>query len=126
MAGPSDASGKFEIYVRPFPPGDGRRGTWLVSAGGGGLQPRWRADGKELFYFATDNTLMAADVKLEPDFESGTPRALFTSEGGYGSSTRFRWALARDGKRFLLVSQVMGGVSEPATVVLNWQAGLKK
>jgi hypothetical protein len=79
-----------------------------------------------LFYFATDSTLMAADVKFEPAFESGTPHALFTSQGGFGSSTRFRWALARDGKRFLLVSQVMGGVSEPVTVVLNWQAGLKK
>ena len=84
----SDETGKFEIYVRPFPPGDGRPEKWLVSAGGGGLQPRWRADGKELFYFATDSTLMAADVKLEPAFESGTPHALFTSQGGFGSSTR--------------------------------------
>jgi hypothetical protein len=45
---------------------------------------------------------------------------------GFGSNTRFRWALARDGKRFLLVSLAFGAASEPATVVLNWQSGLKK
>jgi hypothetical protein len=70
--------------------------------------------------------LMAADIQLEPAFQSGAPHALFASPGGFFSVTQFRWELARDGKRFLLVSPAFGAVPEPATVVLNWQSGLKK
>ena len=125
MAYASDETGRFEIYVRPFPPDQQRTGKSLVSAGGG-LQPKWRGDGKELFYFAPDSKLMAADVRLEPSFQSGTPHALFNSQAGFGSSTRYRWSLTRDGKRFLLVSMVTGVISEPVTVVLNWQSALKK
>ena len=54
----SDESGKPEVYVRPFPPGDGRTGHRLVSSNGGTV-PRWPADGKELFYLAPDSHLMS-------------------------------------------------------------------
>ncbi len=121
----SDEAGRFEIYVRPFPPGREPQGKWLVSAGGE-LQPRWRGDGKELFYFAPDSKLMAAAIQSEPSFQSGVPHPLFNSQAGFGSNSRFRWSLTRDGKRFLLVSLATGVASEPTTVVLNWQSGLKK
>jgi Tol biopolymer transport system component len=122
----SDESGRFEIYVQPFPPEPGRPGKWLVSAGGG-LQPRWSGDGRELIYVAPDGSLMVADVRFEPSFGSGAPRILFHAQAGLaGSSTKFRWSLTRDGKRFLLVSLATGVASEPATVVLYWQTALKK
>ena len=121
----SDESGKYEIYVRPFPPGDGRTGRSLISSGGG-LQPRWRGDGKELFYFGPDSKLMAVDIHLDPVLQAGTPHALFGTQGGFGSITLYRWDVTRDGKRFLMMTPATGVASAPATVVLNWQAGLKK
>ena len=74
----SNESGRAEVYVRPFPPGSGRSGKWLVSSNGG-FQPRWRGDGGELFYLSADRRMMAVDVKLVPRFEPGTPRALFST-----------------------------------------------
>jgi Tol biopolymer transport system component len=64
-----------EIYVQSFPAGAGQ---YLVSSGGG-MQPRWRHDGKELFYIAGDGKLMAVDVKTAPRFEAAHPHALFDS-----------------------------------------------
>ena len=91
------------------------------------MQPRWSGDGRELIYVAPDASLMAADVRFEPSFGSGAPRTLFHPQAGLaGSNTKFRWSLTRDGKRFLLVSPATGASSTPATVVLNWQAALKK
>ncbi|SPF45128.1 Serine/threonine protein kinase [Candidatus Sulfopaludibacter sp. SbA4] len=121
----SDLSGKFEIYVQPFPPGDGRAGRWLVSSTGG-LQPRWRGDGKELFYLAPDARLMAVDIKLEPAFQSGPPHPLFGTQMLAAGTTLFRYDVTRDGKRFLMVVPAPGTTSAPATVVLNWQSGLRR
>ena len=122
MAYCSDESGKFEIYVRPFPPGGERSGKWMVSYGGG-LQPRWRADGKELFYLGANRKLMAVDVKTEPAFQTSTPHPLFDTPY-VGTNTLYRYDVARDGKRFLLIVPSAGVASAPATVVLNWEAGL--
>jgi Tol biopolymer transport system component len=69
----SDESGVYEIYVQPFPPTGGK---WQVSTGGG-VQPRWRRDGKELFYVAFDRTLMAVDVSTTPAISFGAPRRFF-------------------------------------------------
>ena len=55
----SDASGRNEVYVQPFP--DAAGGKWIVSQGGG-MQPRWRQDGRELFYQSADSTLMSVEV----------------------------------------------------------------
>jgi Tol biopolymer transport system component len=68
----SDDSGRSEIYVRPFPPDVSRGGRWQVSSAGGS-QPRWRGDGKELFYLAPDRKLMAVEIRTEPAFQRGTP-----------------------------------------------------
>jgi Tol biopolymer transport system component len=120
----SDESGRFEIYVRPFPPDDRRSGKWLVSAAAG-VQPRWRADGKELFYLSADAKLMAVDIRTDPAFQPGAPHILFDA-GITGSSPYFRYDVARDGTRFLIPAAAAESASVPATVVLNWQEALKK
>ena len=90
----SDESGQYEIYVTRYPQG-GRR--WLVSTGGG-VEPEWRADGKELFY-QNGAKFMAVDVKQGTDFSSGKPRVLFESD------FRGSFNVAADGSRFLIVKR---------------------
>jgi len=121
----SNESGKNEIYVQPFPAPSG--GKWRVS-NEGGTQPRWRRDGKEMFYVSKDAKLMAVEVSLNPVFKAGIPKALFPVSYN-GSSNEYD--VATDGQRFLVNSIFPG--TEPGspasphlTVVLNWQAGLKK
>src|SRR5262249_2436512 len=63
-----------DIYVESFPAGAGK---FQISTGEGGRQPRWRRDGKELFYLSADDRLMAVDVKTQPRFEAGAPKPLF-------------------------------------------------
>ena len=64
---------EFEIYVQPFPKASG--GKWMISKGGG-TEPRWSRDGRELFYFS-GQTLMGLPIRLQPTFSSGAPTALF-------------------------------------------------
>ena len=125
-------SGKSEIYVQNFPTPTGR---WRVSTGGG-IQPVWRRDGKELFYIAPDGKLMAAPLKLAQTAEPGTPVPLFdthverggTQVGGFWH----QYDVTPDGTRFLvnaLLEPAAGAVPapvEPITVIVNWVAGLKK
>jgi hypothetical protein len=96
---------KTQIYVQSFPVGTGK---FQISTGDGGREPRWRRDGKELFYIATDGKLMAVEVKTAPRFEAGVPKALFDSRilGGGGPAARalFRYDVAADGKRFLVAA----------------------
>ena len=94
----SNESDRAEIYLRPFPPGDGRAGKWLISSNGG-QQPRWRGDGKELFYLGPDRTMMAVDVKADPVFQSAAPHALFTAAAVNANSVMFQYDVTRDGKR---------------------------
>jgi len=72
----SDESGALEIYVRPFSPGGSAGAKWLVSKGGG-IYPRWRADGKRLFYSTLNSQLMAVEIDAGKGFLAGTPRRLF-------------------------------------------------
>jgi Tol biopolymer transport system component len=122
----SDESGKYEIYVQPFPPSEGLAGKSLVSSAGG-RQPRWRADGKELFYIALDGKLMAVDTRMEPTFQPLTPHLLFATPTITGATNvQFRYDVTSDGKKFLMVNVATGEPSSPVTVVLNWEAGLNK
>jgi len=122
----SDAGGRNEIYVRPFPPAESG-GQWKVS-NNGGVQPRWSRDGKELFYIATDGKLTAVAVSTAGGtFKSGTPQLLFDSQayGGGTNTVSMRWDLTPDGKKFLIITQATENSSSPMTVILNWPALLK-
>jgi eukaryotic-like serine/threonine-protein kinase len=97
------------------------RSPWLVSKGGG-VMPRWRRDGKELFYISPDSRMMAVEVTTNSVFKSGEPHALFQTDI---ADTRIRtgpmsWDIAPDG-RFLIISETATDAS--ITVVLNWRAG---
>ena len=123
----SDETGQFEIYVRKFTPdasatGFSTSGKWQVSYGGG-LRPKWSADGKELFYVTPDGKVMAAAVTLSPAFQAGTPKLLFQSPPQPG---RPNGDITADGRRFLFPVPADPAAQPPFSVVLNWQAGLKK
>ena len=117
----SNESGRNEVYVQSFPPSGGK---WQVSTTGG-AQPRWRPDGKELFYLTPDRKLVAVEVKPRPAaFEVGAPRLLFqTTVQRYEAPNRY--AVSRDGRRFLINSAVEE-TNQTLTVVLNWTAELKR
>ena len=120
----SNETGKWEIYVTSFPE---PRGRWQVSTGGGG-QPRWRSDGKELFYLSSDGKIMAVPVTAGANFDSGTPVALFqvTAWQPFSSRDLFVYDVSRDGQRFLINTQVKQAETAPMSVVLNWTATLNR
>jgi hypothetical protein len=96
---------------------------WLVSRGGG-VQSRWRRDGKEVFYISPDSKLMAVEVKTRPEFQSGTPQALFMTDlidTGIRTGPA-SWDVGPDG-RFLFITE--SSIDASVTVVLNWRAGMK-
>lgn len=109
LAYTSDESGQFEVYVISFPALDQKL---KVSTEGGG-QPRWRKDGKELYYRAPASTaIMAVDIKTSGKLESGVPHALFTptQRGTVGANPiRHQLAVTPDGQRFLLRIASAGG-----------------
>ncbi len=98
---------------------------WQISAAGGD-QPRWRRDGKELFFISDDQKLMVVPVKTGAAFEAGAPQPLFDIQPINNQlSGRFAYQPTADGQRFLVTAPA-GGQTTPLTVVLNWQAGLVK
>jgi Tol biopolymer transport system component len=120
----SDASDTSEVYVRPLTPSEGNREERLIS-NGGGSQPRWRGDGRELYYFA-GRKLMAVDTTTSPAFKVGVPRPLFETTVSIGNTMGVHnWDVTRDGKRFL-ITVASENNSAPINVVLNWQTALRK
>jgi serine/threonine protein kinase/Tol biopolymer transport system component len=124
MAYASNESGQPEIYVRPFP---ASTPVWKVSTAGG-VQPRWRGDGKELFFVAPDAKMMAVSIKAapgpKPSFEPGTPVPLFDVHVD-DVAIAYRYDVTRDGNRFL-VETALSSVAPRMTVWSNWTAALKK
>jgi Tol biopolymer transport system component len=120
----SNESGKWEIFVAAFP---GPGGSWKVSSAGGS-EPRWRRDGKELFYLAPDGSLMAVEVKEGPTFEAGAAKPLFQTRRRehVSSSDMFSYDVSADGQRFLVNADIGEVTSLPLMVVLNWTAALKR
>jgi Tol biopolymer transport system component len=113
----SNESGAYKVYVVPFP---GSGGKWQVSSGGGS-SPRWRRDGKELFYYSSDNKLMAAEVSAHgSSLEVGVIQALFEARL-YGAFGRFD--VSADGQRFLIPYEA-GQPTTAITLVVNWPADL--
>jgi eukaryotic-like serine/threonine-protein kinase len=127
----SDESGRDEIYVREFSPDSAAAsdsgGKWLISTGGG-RQPRWSEDGKQLYYMTFDWKLRSVDIATKPEFRAGLPRDLFQGPPpGALSIEGESWALTPDGKRFLFIAPAQQGsqAQVPFTVVLNWQVALR-
>lgn len=113
----SNESGRFEIYVRPFP---GPGGQWQVSIGGG-VSPRWRSDNKELFFLAPDNKLMAVAATAQSGtFVPGPPQVLFQTHAAPGANKQ-QYDVSRDG-RFLINTELQDAVTEPLHLLLNWRA----
>jgi serine/threonine protein kinase len=112
----SDTSGRDEVYVRHF---SGSGGLWQVSVDGG-TAPRWRADGKELYFLTPDETLMAVETGSQGNtFTAGAPKPLFQPRI-VAAITRPPYDVARDG-RFLINSDVREASTEPIHLLLNWK-----
>ena len=123
MAYATDESGRFEIYVAEFP---GRRGRWQVSTNGG-MQPVWRADGRELFYLGPDQTLLSSEVRSGVSFEAAAPVALF--KANFPPSVPAYWRYydtSADGQRFLVAALLAEAGATPIDVVLDWTSVLRK
>ena len=119
-------SGKREVYITPFP---SKAGKWQVSSTGG-RYPRWRADGKELFFLANnDTTVMAVDVDLSGSAPRiDTPKELFPVQLVYSPMSP-EWGaydVTADGKHFLVDSMDQVPAPEPINLIVNWDAELKK
>jgi serine/threonine protein kinase len=119
----SDKTGRFEIYLQPFP---GSGGDSPVSTDGG-AQVRWNPDGRELFYIAADDRLMAVPIRFASDgktVESGTPLGLFaTNVGSTAPNTnRQQYMVSPDGQSFVMNSVPEEVAASPITVILNWKA----
>jgi serine/threonine protein kinase len=117
LAYASDESGQFEVYVRPFPgPGPKR----LVSSGGG-TEPRWRGDGREIFYRIGD-AVMGAEVAMSPSFRTSDPQVLF--RGAFRTAVNWQtWDVMPDGQRFLLI-QDFARPRTSVAMVQNWVQSL--
>jgi hypothetical protein len=120
----SNESGKWEVYVTSFPAAQGK---WQVSSGGG-EQPRWRGDGKELFYLSSDGKMMAAPVSEGANFDAGAPIVLFQANPREAAATSEQafYDVSRDGQRFLINTEVRQAEVEPMSIVLNWAAKLNQ
>ncbi|MFN7938071.1 MAG: protein kinase [Bryobacteraceae bacterium] len=124
----SDESGRFEVYVRPFPSGASK---WKVSLDGGEF-PLWRGDGKEIYFVSPERKLMAVPVKAESGpsarLEVSTPQLLFDAplHAWPAGSPLYPYAVAPEGKRFLMNARLADQEEIPLTVVVNWLKALKK
>jgi Tol biopolymer transport system component len=119
----SDESNRYEIYIQRFP---GPGGKERISTDGG-VQPRWRSDGREIFFITPDFSLAAAEIALPPSDGPPTiksPRVLFPTRmvpGGIGIA-RQQYVVSRDGQRFLINAREAGGEApSPVTLLLNWR-----
>ena len=121
----SNETGSMEVYVSPFLNGNGK---WQVSSGGG-QEPRWRQDGKELFYVAANGKMMAAAVTAAgASFEAGSPAALFQTHRRQPISAQdvFSYDVSSDGQRFLIITKVDEANAAPLSVLLNWASQLER
>jgi Tol biopolymer transport system component/Ser/Thr protein kinase RdoA (MazF antagonist) len=118
----SDETGRSELYVRAL---SGSHQQWQVSANGGS-QPRWRADGKELFFLAPDGHVMSAAIDVAPVFRPGTPKALFRLPRMPDRDTPIFEDVTPDGQRVVLNVPVVERSSVGFHLILNWTALLEK
>ena len=115
----SDESGTVHVYVRPWP----SLAQAIRVSVRDGAQPKWRADGRELFYVTSDGTIMAAAVTPGPGpLRMGAPQRLFSTPMNLLSGLRNSYAPAPDGQRFLVLSPIVERKASPVTAIVNWTA----
>jgi Tol biopolymer transport system component len=120
LAYASNQSGRYEIYVQDA----AQASQQTVVSTAGGLQPRWRRDGRELYYLQLDGTLMSIGIGAESRLRATSPRPLFkTARFGFNLYGNDYWPSA-DGQRFL-VRVPVDAPSPSITVVTNWPALLR-
>jgi eukaryotic-like serine/threonine-protein kinase len=124
MAYATNETGSWEVYISPFPSGNGK---WQVSTGGG-EEPRWRQDGKELFYLSAEGKMMAVAITASARFEAGSPIALFQPHRRQPDSSQdvFSYDVSRDGQRFLFNTKVDEINAAPLSITLNWASEMEK
>jgi Tol biopolymer transport system component len=115
----SDESSSAQVFVETFPAGGGK---WQISTSGG-TRPRWRADGRELFYLGPHAELLAVPITPTPQLTPGTPVKLFDS---WARGVLAGYDVSRDGQRFVMNAPGEDFVQTPATVILNWPTLLKQ
>ena len=117
----SNESGRPEVYVARFPEQDGKR---QISSDGG-YQPRWRPDGKELYFVGADRKLMAVEVSLS-ESSMNVGRVAVLGIGPIDTTKQFLYNVSRDGQRFLVAAEPERNSGQPLTLVQNWTATLPK
>jgi Tol biopolymer transport system component/predicted Ser/Thr protein kinase len=119
----SDESGRFEIYVQPYP---GPGGKWQISTDGGS-EPLWNPNGRELFY-RSGAKMMAVDIATQPSFAAGKARVLFEGQYQPSPATIPNYDVSPDGQRFLMLKSSEQTQAAPTqiNVVLNWFEELKR
>jgi Tol biopolymer transport system component len=124
MAYASNETGSMQVYVSPFLSGNGK---WQVSSAGG-QEPKWRQDGKELFYVAPEGKMMAVAVKIGASFEASSPVALFQTHRRQPVSSQdvFSYDVSGDGQKFLILTKVDEANAAPLSVLLNWASDIEK
>jgi eukaryotic-like serine/threonine-protein kinase len=123
----SDEAGQSQIHVRPFSPEGNVEGQWVVSVNGG-VQPKWSDDGRELFFLASDGYLMRVPVSRTGGFSLGTATPMFTTPiyGGAAQTVSSRWDVGPGSQWFIFATVAASDSSPPITVVVNWQAAMRK
>ena len=113
----SDEAGRTDVFVSRFPSMSGR---WQISStGGGGSQPRWRRDGREIFFLSSDRKMMAASVQASgSDFLADVPQPLFQTRARYTGDRCYD--VSADGQRFVINTMVLDQPSSPIVVLVNW------
>ncbi len=113
----SDDGGEWNVYISPFPNGGGK----LQVSRGGGREPRWRGDGKEIFYIDLQGNLVSVPVDNGDTLSTGTPKMLFQSHGRstVSSSDLFTYDVTPDGQRFLVDRYVKPQETPPLNIILN-------
>ena len=117
----SNETGRNEVDIRPV---SGSFEQWQVSTGGGG-SPRWRGDGRELYYASSDGYLMAVTIETQPVFRPGTPRKLLQLPARPDRDTPIFADVTPDGKRFLLNVPVTARSTVGFHVIVNWTSLLE-
>lgn len=122
LAYESSESGRAEVYVQPFPSTGAK---WSISRNGGRL-PRWRRDGKELFYVTAEGKLAAVPIVAGETFQAGDPSELFDISFSPTGVNPYPYAVSADGQRFLVITPDETASTTAISVVLNWTAALRQ